>query len=164
MDDTGSHFPAIEGKTYSNIRMSWCYGEIGTCLSLLEFADTFNDLEVKELALKVLKKNALKRNKRILEYDAGICHGTSGLVMIFRSLFNRFGSVEFKESYEHWYLETLKLKKNKSIDVKQYEYYFGEKRGFENSNELLTGFCGTDLVMFSTENKTDQNWDKIFLL
>jgi len=84
--------------------------------------------------------------------DAGICHGSAGIAMIFNRMYLNTGISEFRLATDYWIKETLKLLDERMMSVSN------------NDNSLLTGLSGIELVLLSYLTKDSQLWDELFLL
>ncbi|NJM79928.1 MAG: hypothetical protein HC854_10470 [Flavobacterium sp.] len=86
-----SYFPswvALHDHKASNSRMAWCYGDLGIGLTLYKAGEVLNDLSLKNYAYDVLKHSTYRKvpfEENIVE--GNFCHGSSGLVETYRSIY-----------------------------------------------------------------------------
>jgi len=107
-------------ESYSK-RLAWCYGDLGLCYSLLCSAYTLNDVNLitnaEDQLIKLAEYSNLKESQI---YDAGFCHGASGVGHIF---------------YKSYCLS------NKPIFLKASKYWFSVVKDFQNhSDSKSSGF------------------------
>lgn len=142
--------------------MGWCYGDLGVALAMWQAGKVMNQTKWKDKALEVFLY-ATTRKDPDTEFvkDAGICHGSAGLAMIFRRMYLETGIEEFKTATDHWINETLK-------NARFEDGLAGYKRltmdGWENDYSLIMGIAGIGLVLISYLTNDAQEWDELFLL
>lgn len=96
-----------------NTRLAWCYGDLGILHTLL--------LVAKKLDYTHLEKNIVKKiiiiskrmdiNEIVTHHmDAGFCHGTSGVGLILKNIYDITGEEKIINSINHWYKITLDTK------------------------------------------------------
>lgn len=160
----GSYYPPfiIKNKPVTKSRMGWCYGDLGVALAMWQAGKVMNQTKWKDKALEVFLY-ATTRKDPDTEFvkDAGICHGSAGLAMIFRRMYLETGIEEFKTATDHWINETLK-------NARFEDGLAGYKRltmdGWENDYSLIMGIAGIGLVLISYLTNDAQEWDELFLL
>lgn len=108
----GSYFPSMSldcsKNTYS--RLGWCYGDLGISICMLKVGEILNDEQIYALAIEVLRYTALYRRDLLKNqiYDASICHGASGVAMIYEALTKKWGLSEFESAVDYWRRVTIK--------------------------------------------------------
>jgi lantibiotic modifying enzyme len=139
-------------------RLGWCYGDLGIAIALWKAGNSLNIDEYRNIAVNIVE-NSMKRmdlNANMV-IDAGICHGTSGIAMMFQYYFEEMKLNKASVLRDYWFLETIKMicSDNNDIDIltmcKNGEY------------SLLTGISGIGLVLLSSITQ-DFSWKKLFLL
>lgn len=75
-----------EKCSYGKSRMSWCYGSIGILNSLYIAAKEKSDKELTEFCVNELKKIASMDIRDYLLASPIVCHGLSGLALIFKRM------------------------------------------------------------------------------
>lgn len=148
--------------TKSNSRLGWCYGDLGIGVALLQAAETLNDAELKTYSLEVLKHTTyrLEMEKEGLN-DAGICHGTAGLLKIYRNLFRQTNLLEFKNAGDYWLQKTLDQATHTS-GVEGYKKF--NQSGYENDYGLLEGTTGIGIVFLEELMNKSLPWEKALML
>ena len=143
-------------------RLAWCYGDISTALTILS-SSKLNKLHSFELfAIEVLDKNILRVN---LEengiFDATICHGASGIALIYKKAFHLTGFDRYKKCADYWLLKIIDFSE-KGTDKSGFDFFNGEFYSHELS--LLEGIAGIGLVMCSFLAETSTLWEEVLLL
>lgn len=156
----GFSFPSIIFKdteeTLVKSRLGWCYGDLGIAVALWQAGKALDKMDWKEKAVDVLEKCIDRRkNKRGKVEEAGICHGTAGISLIFRRMYLETGHPPFDREASYWFDETLSGLGNQKNNV-------SSSQGIDYT--LLTGISGLYLVLLSAANKDRQTWDTLFLL
>ncbi|MDR2585934.1 MAG: lanthionine synthetase C family protein [Prevotellaceae bacterium] len=168
VDKYGCYFPSFsieyQPKLYKT-RLGWCYGDLGTALAIWQSGLRLHNKAWTKKGMEVLIHAANRRG--LLDNmvrDAGICHGTSGLAMIFNRLFFSTKQMEFKDAADYWGIETLRMAKFED-GLAGYKVFRMEKYGgWKTSNCLLDGIAGIGLCLLSFITEDDPVWDECFLL
>lgn len=162
----GSYFPNYvlinPTETTSKSRLAWCYGDLGIGIALWQAGKVMEESKWEEKGFEILFQSTHRRDlKENHVKDAGICHGSVGIAMIYRRLFLETHCVEFRDATQYWLNQTLNLS------------YFNEGlagyKTFEHNDwicnySLLTGISGIGLAFISYLNEDQQKWDEMFLL
>lgn len=145
-------------------RMAWCYGDPGIGAALYNAAKN-SDKEIwKNKAIEILKHTTKRKDieKNGLK-DAGICHGTVGLLQIYNRLYNESGEQIFKDSAEYWLEQTFQMAR--FDDFAGFKVWRSESDGgWNNDAGFLEGLAGIGLVLISTISEIDPLWDKGLLI
>lgn len=154
------HYSKNSGITKS--RLGWCYGDLSVAIALKEAAIVLKDDSLLNFSIDVFSKNIQKKEvKDTMVYDAGICHGSAGIAMMYNRMYKDTGIADFKINAEFWIEETL----NHAIyedGLCGYKTLLGNK--WEIDYSLLTGISGIGLVLMSHLMNDGQEWDELFLL
>ena len=144
-------------------RLAWCYGDLPAGLVLLESAILTNNEVWHSESIDILRKT-LKRVdiKQESVYDAGFCHGSSGLAYLYYKIFKRTNIEEFLLQSDYWLEVTL----NKDEFKDGYAGYkaFHQNEGWSNEIGVLEGIAGIGLVMLARLSGGDSSWDSLFLI
>jgi lantibiotic modifying enzyme len=160
-----SYFPSWISNGSPNVkgRLAWCYGDLGVGLVFYKVADVLNDPELKAYAIKILK-NTLTRLDPVKESikEGGICHGGSGLVKMYRTIYRTTGINDFNSAADHW----LKVTLEQAIHADGYAGYktYAGERGYENDCGLLEGVGGIGIVFLEELMGKSLPWDRSLLL
>lgn len=154
-------------RNYTN-RASWCYGAPGICRIIYNSSIIVGNKEMTQYSLDILK-DISKLPLEYLQIDTPtICHGFSGVLMIYDSMYKDTNIKEFKLFTT---LLTNELLKYQNDDYKFifYNYDFKDNKielGKKNQNDisLLTGSTGVILSLLNTLENDDLFWKKIFYI
>jgi len=166
----GSYFPsqALENKN-ANItksRLAWCYGDLGIAYSIWYAGIVVNKKEWIDKGTNILldstKRKSLKDNYIV---DAGLCHGSAGIAMIYNRMYTETKKPLFLEASNFWINQTL-LFSNHIDGLSGYKTMrgIGNDIKYECDYSLLTGISGIGLMFVSYLMNDTQAWDEIFLL
>ncbi|WP_298652111.1 lanthionine synthetase LanC family protein [uncultured Proteiniphilum sp.] len=128
---------------------------------LWQAGKAINKDEWKEKGLEVL----LQSTKRTayhdsLVTDAGICHGSAGIALIFRRMYLETKLDDFKSGTQYWINQTLELA---SLE-ESLGYKHSLRDSWVSDYSLLTGISGIGLVLLSYLHDEQQNWDEMLLI
>ncbi|MCD8178194.1 MAG: lanthionine synthetase C family protein [Tannerellaceae bacterium] len=161
----GSYYPSYVLKNgIKNIPtkspLSWCYGDLGLGVAFWQAGTVLSKREWIEEGLKIFQLTRIINLKEDNVLDAGICHGSAGIAMIFRRMFFETNNEEFRKIGVFWL--------NKTLTFANFEDGLAGYKTFSNSKwscdySLLTGISGIGLVLLSYL-KNEQKWDEMFLL
>jgi len=132
----GTHEP-------ENSRLAWCYGDLGVLHTLLVSSLLINENEIYNNVVEKLE-NVVKRRSLVdyVDFDAGFCHGTSGIAIIFNNIYTLTGKSIFLEASEFWVNQTLKRKDNETNSIAVLGYNFPINNDTEQQLTLLEGLSG----------------------
>lgn len=152
-----SYFPTYSLEIEKNpvpSRLSWCYGDLGICFSLLKASHILKDRSLSDLSYNILRKASMRRIKKETNVDDySFCHGSSGNWYMFKKVYLLSGEKIFHDAADFWereteiYLEVDKDKAHSLIDP-----------------GLLEGLCGVGLVSLLEGGKSENILDILFLL
>jgi len=144
-------------------RLAWCYGDLGIGISLYEAAVNLGNKALEELSISLFMHSAKRNNLADNSVkDAGICHGTAGISLIFNRMYKNTQIIEFKEAADYWLIETLKMARFND-GLAGFKAFHGED-GWINEYSLLEGISGIGLVLLSSLSKEDLFWDECLLI
>lgn len=163
----GFHFPGYINANCSLTggRLSWCYYDLGTAVVLYNIGKIINDIDIQNKGIEILLYSSTKREVQSPGIvDAGLCHGTSGIAHIYYRMFFNTGIVEFKETSNYWFEETLKMAYHND-GLAGFKAWHSEKfGGWVNEYGILEGVSGIGLAMLSWITQTEPTWDECLLL
>ncbi|WP_031453633.1 lanthionine synthetase LanC family protein [Flavobacterium chungangense] len=128
--------------TAENSRLGWCYGDLGVLYTLLMASILLQKKIFEKVILEKLvfvASRTLKREKHSI--DAGFCHGTCGIAILFLNIYNISNNEVFWDAANYWLKETL----NKKIEIQSNEYvYYGFSipNSTEKNISILEGLTG----------------------
>lgn len=165
LSNFNSYFPSTSIESSQRItssRMGWCYGDLGIAYTLYSAANILENDELSTLSINIFKHSSKRRD--LIEcsiFDAGICHGSSGIAHIFRKMYLNTGICEFKDACDYWLGVTMHMAKH-TDGLAGYKQYLVD--GSRNDYGLLTGIAGIGMVLLSSEYDIKSNWDECLLL
>ncbi|MDR3220015.1 MAG: lanthionine synthetase C family protein [Dysgonamonadaceae bacterium] len=162
----GANFPqcSVEGNNFpiKKSRLAWCYGDLGIGIALWQAGKAINKIEWGNKGLAVLLQTTQRLSlPETYVQEAGICHGSAGIAMIYYRMFLETQRDEFNKTTQYWMKQTL--------NFAQFEdglagYKALTEDGWKCNYSLLTGISGIGLVLMSFVANTQQKWDELFLL
>ncbi|MCK5820963.1 MAG: hypothetical protein KAH17_03710 [Bacteroidales bacterium] len=170
----GSVFPTRikDGVAEYPSRLAWCYGDAGIGISLMLLEERIKGKQLKDLSevqdvvlrgLKGVGENVLElaadrrdpKNTRV--EDPYLCHGSSGLAMIFFKAYLLSKNDKFKEAAQYWTKETLNYLNNTHSPI----HSVTEK---PPDPSLLNGLSGIGLTLMAIDQGYLPGWEKGLLL
>lgn len=163
----GSYFPSwikLENHQPFTSRLAWCYGDLGIGTELYRAGDFLKDNELKDYALKILKHTATRREVvKENVADGNFCHGSCGLVAVYRTLYALTNEELFLETANYWLQMTLNHAVHED-GIAGYKTYLGGKKIFEYNPSLLEGATGVGMVFLETLMEKELPWKKALML
>lgn len=148
-----SYYPSSIDENYSmqdkinvdsyNSRIAWCYGDLNQVLLRINLSKDLNKENLVEHA-KFLASDTLLRT-RVEDHQIlseGICHGSSGVAMIYKWMFEKTGDRRYFEGSNHWFEKTLQYLN----DIDPVRDTFSKKTG------LLEGYPGALMALCDDGN------------
>ncbi len=143
--------------------MAWCYGDLGIATAFLLAADVLDDKELKTYALAIAKQTITRLDpvKEVIR-EGGVCHGSAGLVKMYRNLFRITGLKEFGITADYWLNITLNLASHPDGHAGYKTHYL--EKGFVNECGLLEGITGIGIVFIEELMGKPLTWEKSLML
>ncbi|UOX32911.1 lanthionine synthetase C family protein [Flavobacterium sediminilitoris] len=162
-----SYFPSwikLESHIAFNSRLAWCYGDLGIGTELYKASEVLKDNELKEYALTILKHTTTRRDLKIESVvDGNFCHGSCGLVDVYRTIYKMTNEPIFLETANYWLEKTIDLAVHED-GYAGYKTYLGGKNIYENNLSLLEGASGVAIVFLATLMDKELSWKKSLML
>jgi len=156
-----SYNEAISQSSYDNVRLAWCYGDLGISIAMWQAGEIMNDKLIKDNAVRICLHTT--KRKKLAEtgvVDAGLCHGSSGIAHIYNRMHVYTGIEEFKEAANYWIEETIKMAQFEG-GVAGFKSWHN---GWENDYSFLEGIAGIGMVLLSHIKDEEPTWDRVLLL
>lgn len=83
-------------------RLGWCYGDLSNSLILAKAAASLKNRALFYRARKIALSATLISHPDSLVVDHSICHGSAGLIILYKRAFEIFGDSEFLACSEYW--------------------------------------------------------------
>ena len=169
LDNKESIFPSIceivDDEKQISSRLAWCYGDLGISIALWQAGDALKDESIKQDAIDICLHTIKRKTKEETKVvDAGICHGSSGIALIYNRMYFYTGIKEFKEAANYWIRETLNLATFKDGLAGYKSYQSEQTGGWKNDYSLLEGVSGIGLALLSHISNEEPYWDRCLLL
>lgn len=151
-----------EQSNYS--RLAWCYGDIGNGYALMNAANVLleskNCFEYNARDIFVNTKNRLDLRIQGIN-DAGICHGSAGLVLVMQSLFDLYSENWCKDIEAYWVKITLDFYKGYG-GIKGFSKFLNNRYIYDTS--LLCGNTGVAMALIKHIDKKKSTWQELILI
>lgn len=148
-------------------RLAWCYGDAGVALALLRAGQATRRSDWIALAVEIATRAALFDSERAGVRDAGLCHGSAGLMHIFNRLWQETSEPCFLAAAKRWLEATLAMREP-GTGIAGFTSIRGPRRegpltavpdpGF------LTGASGIALALHCACHDLVPSWDQCLLL
>ncbi len=169
-ETAGSFYPAIVklsnygSKVDNTTRLGWCYGDLTILNTFLLIADIAKDVALRDKTIDMLLQTSERiEYKETFVEDAGLCHGSAGIALIYMNIYELTGNLKFKEIASFWIDKTYNYSNNKEY-IGGYVFNLGESK-IGSEITLLNGIGGVLSVMTAYENKRVSDWlSKVFFL
>jgi lantibiotic modifying enzyme len=142
-------------------RLGWCYGDLTIALTLARVGNALKIPQYLTQAEEMALHSAKRCEKSAGIDDAGVCHGSAGLSLIFQLLNKEIPSIKLEQASIKWLDFTLKLYNEKGMEGL---YKPSPQRGNRNESKgFLTGYSGVGLCLISLLNG-DTEWTECLSL
>lgn len=166
----GSYFPSYSLESdiqKRQSRLAWCYGDPGIAAVLWRVGKATGNEAVKSKAVEIMLHSSLRTDpgkNGIL--DAGLCHGSAGLAMIFEYMFSETGREEFRNAHEYWISQTLDMARFDDGPAGYKSYTNIEKEQWVADYGLLGGITGIGMALLSSlrEDVRTTRWTSLFMM
>ena len=147
-------------------RIAWCYGDLGLTYALYRAGKTINREDVCMFALSILQKLSTERKlQNCGVVDAGLCHGSAGIALIFENLYEDTGDRVFRNASLYWIEETGKLSVHPDGAAGYKAWHGDELGGWVSDRGFLEGTSGIGLLFLTVLNRDAKApWSKLLLL
>lgn len=146
-------------------RLAWCYGDLGIANVLWNAGDKFKRNDWKDLSYKIITKSTERQN--LVEnkiFDAGICHGSSGVAHLFNKFYIRTNDQKIKDARNYWIAKTMELSKFSNGTAGYLVYDNDTNNSKQKENGFLQGISGIGLVLLGYLNPKNTTWDRCLLI
>ena len=148
-------------------RAAWCYGDPGVVLALLIAARNVGRLDWEEQAIEMGEITARRNPENCGVIDAGLCHGSAGLGLVFGRMYHLSKVELFRQVARDWFVRTL--------DYRQSEGGIGgfqamlpkesneQELAWADDSSFLTGSSGIALALMAAISSVEPDWDRVLL-
>ncbi|SEA85246.1 lanthionine synthetase LanC family protein [Alkalimonas amylolytica] len=156
--DTISMFPSFSGD-HKPSRLGWCYGDLTIALTLARAGKAINRQDLLDYACDIGMHAAQRTCDTAMVYDAGLCHGSAGLMLIFQLLHQIIPMAEFEQASDYWFENTMNRYKEHAL-----EGFNAHKSGkLVEETGLLEGYAGIGLCLLARQG-ISPDWADALLL
>ncbi|SFC30841.1 lanthionine synthetase C family protein [Pseudoalteromonas denitrificans] len=145
----------------SGSRLGWCYGDLTIALTLARVGNALEMPSYIDKAKQIGLHAAARDEKEGMINDAGLCHGSAGLALIFQLLNQQLNEEKFLEVANKWLTYSLDLYQNKGMQG--FYMYSGLSKSHEEDTGLLMGYGGIGLCLLAALGE-DADWADCLLL
>lgn len=158
----GSYFAnAADRPTCS--RLGWCYGDLTLALTLFRAAEVLAEPGYALLARQMSLHCSRRREQDGMVFDAGLCHGYAGLVLIFSLLSQYFPDAELLAAKQYWLDKVLQQYLQHGLVALHKQVERADELTALEEPGLLSGYAGIGLCLLAAEGqRTD--WVDLLLL
>lgn len=136
--------------THKNNRLGWCNSDLSVVNTLYRSSPVthFEKIDAEKIAFETTKRRTF--NTTGIQ-DFHFCHGTSGVAMMYKNIYEYTGNNNFREAYQYWHDQTVDFLKNDTLVLQ------------ENKMSLIFGYPAAILTINSADKRIS-DWSKIFLI
>lgn len=158
LQQSDSMYPAYCGELTSS-RLGWCYGDATIALTLARAGIMLGKTNYIEHAVNVIRHASQRNLVSSQVVDAGLCHGSSGLMLIFH-LFNKHINQQCcVKASQFWLRDTLSRYQNYGLAGLN-----AMKHGkYDKDLSFLSGYAGIGLALLAILGE-ETNWVDSILL
>jgi len=128
-------------------RLGWCYGDLTIALTLARVGKALELPSYVDKAKKVSLHAAKRNSSQGMVYDAGLCHGSAGLALIFQLLHQQFDEPKLLQAANKWLLYTLDLYREKGLEG--FYMYSSLTKEYQEDSGFLMGYSGIGLCLLA---------------
>jgi lantibiotic modifying enzyme len=147
-------------------RLAWCHGDPGIAAALLGAARRAGEPSWEREAVMVARAAAARSRAEKSIFDAGLCHGSAGLLHLFNRLYQATGDSALAEAARFWFDRTLELRRpGEGVGGFQaWDIDADRKLGWRDDPGFLTGAAGIGLALLAATTPIEPLWDRALLV
>lgn len=150
-------------EEHRDARVAWCYGDPGVGWALVNAGKAIGRPDLYRRGLNIARLSVLRPYRETGVVDAGLCHGSAGLLHICNRLYRITGQSDFRRGAKLWADRTLNFRR-KNEGISGYTRYDPLSANWEPSIGYLEGVAGIGLALLATISPDPPHWDHVFLL
>ncbi|MFZ6659121.1 lanthionine synthetase C family protein [Undibacterium sp. TJN19] len=158
---TESSFSVLSGVTY-DARSAWCYGDPGVSIAVILSGIALQNDGIIDRGLAIGLRAAKRLGPSAGVNDHGICHGSSGLVLIFDQLYRISGDEQFRFAADVWRQRIMNAAVSR-LDINNFATYLGDGTTSHQIG-MLTGISGIGLTLLSNPDEKIADWFNCLLI
>ena len=142
-------------------RLGWCYGDLTIALTLCRVGKALEHPAYIDKAKQISLHAANRDSKTGMINDAGLCHGSAGMALIFQLLNQHLDQPYLLKAANYWLQYTLSLYQQEGLTG--FHMYCGLSRTTREDTGLLEGYAGIGLCLL-TALGADADWVDCLLM
>lgn len=160
--DMGSYYGYVVGK-YECSRLGWCYGDLPLALIFARAGRLLKNEKWLNFGKDIALHTSKRRDNKAGIRDAGLCHGSVGLALIFKLINEFYHLEELKSAQEYWLQDALqRFEKNGVAGLKPFREPGSEAEKLP-THDFLGGTSGVGLGLLALVSNR-QDWVDALLL
>jgi lantibiotic modifying enzyme len=146
-------------------RLAWCHGDPGIAAALMGAARRVGEPAWEREALALARAAAARSAAENAVVDAGLCHGTAGLVHLFNRLYQATGDPDLAAAARFWLERTLAHRRPGEgvAGFLAWEQDENWQMVWRAEPGLLSGAAGIGLALLAVASPVEPAWDRVFL-
>lgn len=158
----GSYFANAADRPACS-RLGWCYGDLTLALTLFRAAELLAEPRYAELAQQMSLHCSRRREQEGMVFDAGLCHGYAGLVLIFGLLSQYCKAPELLAARQYWLQKMLAEYQLHGLAALHKQVERADELTAQEEPGLLSGYAGIGLCLLAAEGQST-DWVDLLLL
>ena len=155
----GYYFDSFLGMNTKS-RLAWCYGDLSLAWVLFKSAIISNNKQLIDFSLEIAVNSTQRKSiDDTFLKDSCVCHGSSGLMLLYKKFYLYTKIDSFLESSNYWANWTLN-----QLKEKDYLFYDRYQDSWKQDYSLLNGLSGVGLALLSYISDEERAWDECLLL
>ncbi len=155
----------VANKKSASARLAWCYGDLGIAISLWKAGKVLKNKELCDQSLLVLKHSTKRRDlEEVRIKDAGLCHGSYGVMHIYNHMYKETQDLIFKEAAQYWLKKGIDMGTHKNGFAGYNQWVGGNNPGWKKEVNLLEGVSGIGLALISYLAPFKTKWDECLMI
>ena len=167
----GCFFPSQSfenGDVMKKSRLGWCYGDLGIATTLWQAGRTLGNEFWKDKAIAMMKHSIGRKDLESNNVnDCALCHGSAGIAMMFRYMYDQTKDDTFKGASAYWIKMTIDMAVVPD-GLAGYKRHIDRREDLNlevDENYFLEGVTGIGLMLLSSiDNKISCKWMELLLL
>ena len=165
--EAGAWFPhaTAPGVSSRRSRLAWCYGDPGVAAALLNGARAAGEAGWQGTARDLARSCARRSLDGAGVSDAGLCHGSGGLALLFGRFFQAWGDEICAEAAVTWYRHALRIRQP-GEGIGGYLSFVGvgpEETRWRPTLGFLEGAAGVGLALLAGVSPVEPAWDRVMM-
>lgn len=161
-DDSRSAFAYVSEED-RDARSAWCYGDPGVATALVSAAVAMRRPEWLHAGLDIACRPLRRPLAQSAVRDAGLCHGSSGLMHIYNVLHQRTGDPRFRRAAKGWAERTVRMR-TMGRGIAGFAHFDPSTGGYVQRVGFLEGVSGIGLAMLATISTIPPRWDEVLVI